>query len=712
MFQQAARKGDVALIQSSIQLNGENDRESLSLAFMTAAKYGHVNILQYLWEHHCISSIDIVEPVLNRGAMSIACNHGHLECVTFLLSMGANLNHQDCHGMTPLMICCSSGRRALVQVLLNAGADRDIVAHDAHHKKAIDFCTSHPLREMLLTAATAMPLQYEIAKAYPIFLRYREEMGRGEDDDTLALHSLQVSFLQFPSTKNRCIRPGKAVSCHAANVTNAANANAATANAATANANVATVDIVLKCTTDRSGLERELRLLQELQKQWQQQRQQQQGSGLRVEDDGPFICPLSDMIVVFREVHGSHRRSNNSNSNNNNSSSSSSSNSIGEQEREEVGSENEWFGMILEKGACDLHCLGFALAQSFAKTPPSSPPPPSSSLQTKGTSSQQLARRHGRIVLYLAEECCKIVRAIHRAGRVWCDCKPANFVAFFQTSPSSISTTTTPPPSTAATVLASSIENASKSHQSPTPLHLAQNLLNGNDSYMTHTTLKAIDLGGCKLAGTTVSATEMSCTVRFLAPEVARVLVREPTCGDSYIAVDPKLDAWSLGVTLFQLVHPTFQTLCLSTTCSAEDAVAEGGGHSHKQADLTLLQLASTDLIALQAAVDACIDALAAHVEAAAAATAAAATAAAAAAASASMELYLHPSTLEEEQTPPPPPTTAPPPPPPTTTTTANDAKEAAGTVHLVLLIRSLLRVNPEERATVSQAMDSLWKEK
>ena len=229
---------------------------------------------------------------------------------------------------------------------------------------------------------------------------------------------------------------------------------------------------------------------------------------------------------------------------------------------------------------------------------------------------------------------------------------------------------------------------------------------------MTHTTLKAIDLGGCKLAGTTVSATEMSCTVRFLAPEVARVLVREPTCGDSYIAVDPKLDAWSLGVTLFQLVHPTFQTLCLSTTCSAEDAVAEGGGHSHKQADLTLLQLASTDLIALQAAVDACIDALAAHVEAAAAATAAAATAAAAAAASASMELYLHPSTLEEEQTPPPPPTTAPPPPPPTTTTTANDAKEAAGTVHLVLLIRSLLRVNPEERATVSQAMDSLWKEK
>ena len=233
----------------------------------------------------------------------------------------------------------------------------------------------------------------------------------------------------------------------------------------------------------------------------------------------------------------------------------------------------------------------------------------------------------------------------------------------------------------------SSAEDASKSHQSLTPPQFAHSLLDGDDTNISHTILKAIDLEGCKLCGTSISVTELTCTVKFLAPEVARALVLVRTCGDSpvtsQIIVDPKMDSWSLGVTLFQLIHPTFQTLDLTSACTAEDGVTGEGGHSLKLADWTLTQLATSDLDALQAVVDSCIDVIAAHAE--------------------TMSTSLipqpsisEPSMLGDEQI----------------STTTSDKTLAADIVHLVPLIRSLLRVNPEERATISEAMNRFWKEK
>ena len=707
MFQQAVRKGELSLIQTSIE-NGEIDDQNLSLAFMTAAKHGHVNILQYLWENNCCS-IDIVEPILQRGAMSIACNHGHLECVTFLLTIGANLNHQDCHGMTPLIICCASGRRVLVQLLLNAGADRDIVTYDIHPKKALDFCTSQLIRDILLTE-TGIPLQYTITNSTPICLRFHNsnEVKSDEDGgDTAASYTLALPFLHFPLTKKRCIRLGKAVSCHAKAVSCG---HAKAVDLTTVTTVAVDVPVVLKCNIDRYALDRELRILQELQKQWQQwqqqqhqqQQQQRQGDGLR--EDSPIIRTLCEEIVVFQEVHGSQNHSNNNNSTST-STSSSHNNFSSIREHESVQMGNDWFGLVLEKGACDLHGLGSALAQLTAKpsslssSSSSSTPPPPLPINSPPTSPPP--SHHGRIIIHLAEQCCRIVQAIHQAGRVWCDCKPANFVVFFKPFPSS------PPPTAddavaADAVVASAVTDAITPSTKPT--HLAHRLLNNDFTYIQqHTTLKAIDLGGCQRSNTTVAVTDISCTVKFLAPEIARALVLSHTGDDVHgVMMDPKLDSWSLGVTLYQLIHPTFQTLSLSSVGKTvgEVMTAGNGGDPRKLSDLMLAQLATSDLNTLQSVVDSCIDDVTVHTI---------------TTISATLPLTsstLSPSSIAE---------TIP-------KTMLNDGqndqqisikplgmrRDDADIVYLISIIRSLLRVHPEERATISQAMDSLciWKNK
>ena len=197
--------------------------------------------------------------------------------------------------------------------------------------------------------------------------------------------------------------------------------------------------------------------------------------------------------------------------------------------------------------------------------------------------------------------------------------------------------------------------------------------------------------------------TDISCTVKFLAPEIARALVLAHTDGDGHgVMMDPKLDSWSLGVTLFQLIHPTFQTLSLSSVNKTvgEVMTVGNGCDPRKLSDVTLAQLASSDLNTLQSIVDSCIDVVATY-----------ANTATSASLPSPSSTSLIPSITEIVPK-----------------TMLNDGqydqqisskswemrRDDADIVHLISIIRSLLRVHPEERATVSHAIDGLcmWKNK
>lgn len=70
---------------------------------------------------------------------SVACER-HPSMVALLLSKGSDPNAQDENGRTPLMLGALWGRLENVQLLLDSGADQDLVAvRDGKQVRAIDF---------------------------------------------------------------------------------------------------------------------------------------------------------------------------------------------------------------------------------------------------------------------------------------------------------------------------------------------------------------------------------------------------------------------------------------------------------------------------------------------------------------------------------------------------------------------------------------------
>lgn len=66
----------------------------------------------------------------NNGALWFACFADSEECVTALIKAGAPLDSQNVNGATALIYCASTGKAPLVQLLLDAGANPDLLTLD------------------------------------------------------------------------------------------------------------------------------------------------------------------------------------------------------------------------------------------------------------------------------------------------------------------------------------------------------------------------------------------------------------------------------------------------------------------------------------------------------------------------------------------------------------------------------------------------------
>ncbi|CAJ0574622.1 unnamed protein product, partial [Mesorhabditis spiculigera] len=67
--------------------------------------------------------VDMMTESNQDTALSFACQHGSVETVLALLKRGANLEHRDKKGFTPLIMAASHGHALLCDELLNAGAE-------------------------------------------------------------------------------------------------------------------------------------------------------------------------------------------------------------------------------------------------------------------------------------------------------------------------------------------------------------------------------------------------------------------------------------------------------------------------------------------------------------------------------------------------------------------------------------------------------------
>lgn len=66
------------------------------------------------------------ENELRFAPVSVAAESGQLACLEYLLSMGANINHQTTLGTTPLMLAAYRGHFSVVEFLIAQGANIEL----------------------------------------------------------------------------------------------------------------------------------------------------------------------------------------------------------------------------------------------------------------------------------------------------------------------------------------------------------------------------------------------------------------------------------------------------------------------------------------------------------------------------------------------------------------------------------------------------------
>jgi len=128
----AAREGDSAAIQAYLQQGGDiNVTNAKSYTpFILAAYYGHIQALETMLKsgaHACV--------VDNKGSnafMGVAFK-GHLQVAKWILEhTGCDVNHQNYAGQTALMMASLFGREEMIRLLLQYGANRDLIDYQGN----------------------------------------------------------------------------------------------------------------------------------------------------------------------------------------------------------------------------------------------------------------------------------------------------------------------------------------------------------------------------------------------------------------------------------------------------------------------------------------------------------------------------------------------------------------------------------------------------
>ncbi|XP_071079435.1 E3 ubiquitin-protein ligase MIB2-like [Haliotis cracherodii] len=98
----------------------QSNFNNLQLASLT----GNYEILQRVMAVTPLDVVDLGMVDTRFTALHIAANNGHTDCATILIEKGkANVNAQNIHGVTPLILACSGLYDTTVALLLRKGAD-------------------------------------------------------------------------------------------------------------------------------------------------------------------------------------------------------------------------------------------------------------------------------------------------------------------------------------------------------------------------------------------------------------------------------------------------------------------------------------------------------------------------------------------------------------------------------------------------------------
>jgi ankyrin repeat protein len=93
-----------------------------------ASQQGRSDVVSFLIEQD--AALDVIDHYGN-DALWAACYAENSDCIEALISAGVDLNYQNfASGATALIFAASSGREAVVEQLLAAGADPNLKTHD------------------------------------------------------------------------------------------------------------------------------------------------------------------------------------------------------------------------------------------------------------------------------------------------------------------------------------------------------------------------------------------------------------------------------------------------------------------------------------------------------------------------------------------------------------------------------------------------------
>ena len=111
----------------------QKTRDDGADAFYIAARYGHVELIEGLFEYfkeieepEKIETLATTETFKNRTPLVTAAFHGHITLCKLFFANGASLDHQDDDGYTPLMYAASGNHQELVKYFILHGADLNL----------------------------------------------------------------------------------------------------------------------------------------------------------------------------------------------------------------------------------------------------------------------------------------------------------------------------------------------------------------------------------------------------------------------------------------------------------------------------------------------------------------------------------------------------------------------------------------------------------
>jgi len=116
-----------------------------------ASQQGRRDVVSFLIKQY--AALDVIDEYGNN-ALWAACYAQNSDCIAALIDAGVDINHQNSvSGATALIFAASSGREAVVEQLLAAGADPDLKTHDDF--SSLDLASTRKILKLLSKPITS-----------------------------------------------------------------------------------------------------------------------------------------------------------------------------------------------------------------------------------------------------------------------------------------------------------------------------------------------------------------------------------------------------------------------------------------------------------------------------------------------------------------------------------------------------------------------------